>query len=161
MDEVLAYLKENPTYFLATVDADGNPQVRPFGTIAKFEGKLYIQTGKVKPVSDQMIAHPRVAISAVDTKGGWLRLEADAVLDDRVEAREAVPTIGSKRARPCSASTPSCRTCTRQTTATARYLHLRTQPPRSARSPQSPKPSRSNQEPQHLRPQHDKGEPRS
>ena len=90
MDEVLAYLKENPTYFLATVDADGNPQVRPFGTIAKFEGKLYIQTGKVKPVSDQMIAHPRVAISAVDTKGGWLRLEADAVLDDRVEAREAV-----------------------------------------------------------------------
>lgn len=90
MDEVLAYLKENPTYFLATVDADGNPQVRPFGTIAKFEGKLYIQTGKVKPVSDQMLAHPRVAISAVDTKGGWLRLEADAVLDDRVEAREAV-----------------------------------------------------------------------
>ena len=90
MDEVLAYLKENPIYFLATVDADGNPQVRPFGTIAKFEGKLYIQTGKVKPVSDQMLAHPRVAISAVDTKGGWLRLEADAVLDDRVEAREAV-----------------------------------------------------------------------
>lgn len=90
MDEVLAYLKQHKTYFLATVDAAGNPQVRPFGTIARFEGRLYIQTGKVKPVSDQMIAHPRVAISAVDTKGGWLRLEADAVLDDRVEAREAV-----------------------------------------------------------------------
>ena len=25
MDEVLAYLKKNPTYFLATVDAEGNP----------------------------------------------------------------------------------------------------------------------------------------
>ena len=90
MDEVLAYLKKNPTYFLATVDADGNPQVRLFGTIAKFEDKLYIQTGKVKPVSDQMLAHPRIAISAVDAEGGWLRLAADAVLDDRLEARQAV-----------------------------------------------------------------------
>ncbi len=90
MDEVLTYLKKNPTYFLATVDAEGNPQVRPFGTIAKFEGKLYIQTGKVKPVSDQMLAHPRIAISAVDAEGGWLRLAADAVLDDRLEARQAV-----------------------------------------------------------------------
>ncbi len=90
MDEVLAYLKQHPTYFLATVDADGNPQVRPFGTIAKFEGKLYIQTGKVKPVSDQMIAHPRIALCAMDDEGGWLRLAADAVLDDRLEARKAV-----------------------------------------------------------------------
>ena len=38
MDEILAYLKNNPTYFLATVDEQGNPQVRTFGTIAKFEG---------------------------------------------------------------------------------------------------------------------------
>lgn len=90
MDEILDYLKENPTYFLATVDGDGDPQVRPFGTIAKFEGRLYIQTGKVKPVSDQMLAHPRIAICATDETGGWLRLEADALLDDRLEARQAV-----------------------------------------------------------------------
>lgn len=90
MDEVLAYLKKNKTYFLATVDATGNPQVRPFGTIAKFEGRLYIQTGKVKPVSDQMLAHPRVAICAMGDDGSWLRIEADAVVDDRVEARQAV-----------------------------------------------------------------------
>lgn len=90
MDEILAYLKNNPTYFLATVDEQGNPQVRPFGTIAKFEGRLYIQTGKVKAVSHQMLAHPRIAISAVDNEGGWLRIEADAVLDDRLEARQAV-----------------------------------------------------------------------
>lgn len=90
MDEVLAYLKKNKTYFLATVDAAGNPRVRPFGTIAKFEGRLYIQTGKVKPVSDQMLAHPRVAICAMGDDGSWLRIEADAVVDDRVEARQAV-----------------------------------------------------------------------
>ena len=37
-----------------------------------------------------MLAHPRIAISAVDNEGGWLRIEADAVIDDRLEARQAV-----------------------------------------------------------------------
>lgn len=90
MDEILTYLKTNPTYFLATVDEVGNPQVRPFGTIAKFEGRLYFQTGKAKAVSRQILAHPRIAICATDNAGGWLRVEADAVLDDRLEARRAV-----------------------------------------------------------------------
>ena len=90
MDDILAYLKASSTYYLATVDEAGNPQVRPFGTIAKFEGKLYVQTGRVKAVFEQMLAHPRVAICAMGADGSWLRIEADAVLDERLEAREAV-----------------------------------------------------------------------
>lgn len=85
MDEVLQFLKDNPTYYLATVDAEGNPQVRPFGTILKFEGRLYIQTGKVKNVSKQMAAHPRIAICTMSKEGTWLRIEADAVSDPRIE----------------------------------------------------------------------------
>lgn len=91
MDEVLAFLKENPTYFLATIDENGDPDVRPFGTIAKFEGRLYIQTGNSKAVFRQMMAHPRIAISATNAGGtAWLRVVADAVQDDRIEARAAV-----------------------------------------------------------------------
>lgn len=90
MDDVLDYLKNASTYYLATVDENGNPQVRPFGTIAKFEGRLYIQTGRKKAVSRQMHAHPRIEICAVGADGSWLRLAADAVEDDRVEARQAV-----------------------------------------------------------------------
>ena len=90
MDEVLDYLRRAKTYYLATVDDAGNPQVRPFGTIAKYEGRLYIQTGKVKPVSDQMLAHPRIAICAMADDGSWLRLEADAVVDNRACAQQAV-----------------------------------------------------------------------
>lgn len=89
MDEVLAYLKAHPTYFLATTDADGNPQVRPFGTAALVDGKIYIQTGKKKAVSREMLAHKRIAICDMG-KGDWLRLEADAIEDDRLEARQAV-----------------------------------------------------------------------
>ena len=47
MERVVQFLKEAETYYLATVEGD-QPRVRPFGTAHIFEGKLYIQTGKVK-----------------------------------------------------------------------------------------------------------------
>lgn len=91
MDEVLDFLKTNPTYYLATVDAEGNPQVRPFGTIAKIGDALYIQTGKVKACFKEMEAHPRIAICGTAADGAsWLRLEADATPDDSVETVQAM-----------------------------------------------------------------------
>lgn len=50
MREVYDFLKKCGTYYLATVE-DDQPRVRPFGTVEIFEDKLYIQTGKAKPVS--------------------------------------------------------------------------------------------------------------
>ena len=54
MKRVYDFLKAAGTYYLATVEGD-QPRVRPFGTIHLFEGKLYIQTGKAKPVSHQLM----------------------------------------------------------------------------------------------------------
>jgi len=86
MKEVYDFLKACQTYFLATADGD-QPRVRPFGTIDIFDGKLYIQTGKVKDVSKQMQANPKIEISAC--KGGeWIRITALAVRDDRIEAKQ-------------------------------------------------------------------------
>lgn len=79
-DELLDFFKTNPTYFLSTVDEDGNPQVRPFATFAKLDGAYYIQTGRTKSVATQIAAHPRVAICGCSQDGSqWMRLEADAV----------------------------------------------------------------------------------
>ena len=61
MQEVYDFLKKAGTYYLATVEGD-QPRVRPFGTVNIFEGKLYIQTGKVKPCSKQMLANPKIEI---------------------------------------------------------------------------------------------------
>ena len=61
MERVEKFLKEAETYYLATVEGD-QPRVRPFGTAHIFEGKLYIQTGKVKEVSKQIHANPKVEI---------------------------------------------------------------------------------------------------
>ena len=61
--------------------------MRPFGTVNLFEGKLYIQTGKVKAVSKEMAANPKVELCAFDGET-WLRVSATAVEDDRVAARQ-------------------------------------------------------------------------
>ncbi|MDR3364207.1 MAG: pyridoxamine 5'-phosphate oxidase family protein [Clostridiales Family XIII bacterium] len=85
MQEVYDFLKEAEVYYLATVEGD-QPRVRPFATYIIFEGKLYIQTGKSKPVSKQIAANPKIEICAF-SKGTWLRLAAEAVNDDRIEAK--------------------------------------------------------------------------
>ena len=87
MNEVYEFLKACGTYFLAT-DENGQPRVRPFGTVDLFEGKLYFQTGKVKAVAQQLKANPKLEISAMSSDGRWLRLSAEAVLDDNVAAQE-------------------------------------------------------------------------
>ncbi len=86
MEEVYRFLQECETYYLATTDGI-KPRVRPFGTIDLFEGKLYIQTGKVKEVSKQMKKNPHIEISGM-SGGKWIRLEAEAVLDERIEPQE-------------------------------------------------------------------------
>ena len=88
MERVCKFLKEAETYYLATVEGD-QPRVRPFGTANIFEGKLYIQTGKVKAVSRQVAANPKVEICAF-MKGKWLRLAGELVEDDRVEAKASL-----------------------------------------------------------------------
>ena len=88
MERVCNFLKEAGVYYLATVEGD-QPRVRPFGTAHIFEGKLYIQTGKVKPVSKQIAVNPKVEISAFKD-GVWLRLAGELVNDDRVEAKKSM-----------------------------------------------------------------------
>ena len=86
MKTVYDFLKKAEVYYLATVEGD-QPRVRPFGTIDIFEEKLYIQTGKIKPVANQMKANPKVEISAM-AEGKWIRIAAEAVLDENIAAQE-------------------------------------------------------------------------
>ena len=88
MKRVLDFLKKAEVYYLATVEGD-QPRVRPFGTINEFEGKLYIQTGKVKPTSKQLAANPKAEICAF-TDGAWIRVACELIEDDRFEARRSM-----------------------------------------------------------------------
>ena len=86
MQEVYEFLKKCGTYYLATVEGD-QPHVRPFGTVDLFEGKLYIQTGKVKPVSHQLQVNPKAEICGF-AGGKWVRIACRLIRDDRLEAKE-------------------------------------------------------------------------
>lgn len=88
MERVCQFLKDAGAYYLATVEGD-QPRVRPFGTAHIFEGKLYIQTGKVKPVAKQIFANPKVELCAFKD-GAWLRVAGELVPDDRVEAKKSM-----------------------------------------------------------------------
>ena len=88
IERVYQFLDEVHTYYLATVEGD-QPRVRAFGTALLYDGKLYIQTGKVKPVSKQIAANPKVEICAF--KGGkWLRIAGELVNDDNRDVKVAM-----------------------------------------------------------------------
>ena len=88
MERVCKFLKDAGVYYLATVEGD-QPRVRPFGTANIFEGKLYIQTGKVKPCSQQLLANPKAEICAFH-QGAWIRIAGKLIEDDRFEAKKAM-----------------------------------------------------------------------
>ena len=88
MERVCKFLKDAGVYYLATVEGD-QPRVRPFGTAHIFEGRLYIQTGKVKPTSRQLLANPKAEISAFHN-GTWIRIAGELQEDDRVEAKKSM-----------------------------------------------------------------------
>ena len=97
IEKVYQFLDEAQTYYLATVEGD-QPRVRAFGTALLYDGKLYIQTGKVKPVSHQIAANPKVEICAF--KGGkWVRIAGELVNDDnhdvKVAMLEKMPSLKS------------------------------------------------------------------
>ena len=85
LEKVLKFLDEAQTYYLATVEGD-QPRVRPFGTALVYKDKLYIQTGKVKPVSHQLKVNPKAEICAFKD-GTWIRVSGELIEDDTREVK--------------------------------------------------------------------------
>ena len=85
LERVLKFLDDAQTYYLATTEGD-QPRVRPFGTAIIYQDKLYIQTGKVKPVSKQLKANPKAEICAFKD-GTWVRIAGELIEDDTREVK--------------------------------------------------------------------------
>lgn len=85
--KVVDYLKAAKVFYVATVEGD-QPRVRPFGAVEIIDGKIYMLTGKVKPVSKQLAANPKVEICAACPDNTWLRVEAVTANDDNIETKK-------------------------------------------------------------------------
>jgi len=85
MKELFEFQKKAGVFYVATMDGN-QPRVRPFGAIALFEDKIYLQTGKIKEVSKQIADNPKTEISAM-AGDKWISVTAELVNDDRIEAK--------------------------------------------------------------------------
>ncbi len=88
LQKVYKFLDEAGVYYLATVEGD-QPRVRPFGTVLMSGGKLYVQTGKIKDVSKQIAANPKVEVCTFKD-GVWLRIAGELVNDDDHDVKVAM-----------------------------------------------------------------------
>lgn len=89
MEEVLKFLKDVSTFYLATIDGD-QPRVRPFGAVTAYEGRLYLITSNQKDVFRQLQANPKLELCGMDQKGNWLRVEATTVEDSDRNVKRAM-----------------------------------------------------------------------
>ena len=89
MNKIVDELKKVKVFYIATVEGD-QPRVRPFSSVAEFEGNAYLCTGKHKEVYNQIYNNPKVELSGMYDGGTWLRVSTTLIEDNRIEAQEAV-----------------------------------------------------------------------
>ena len=95
MEKVLEYLKSAGVFYVATCEENGQPRVRPFGALCGFEGKIYLVTANQKDVYKQMMANPKIEISAM-YNNTWIRIAGEVKEDTRREARVAMMEANKK-----------------------------------------------------------------
>lgn len=90
MNKIVEELKKVRVFFVATAEGD-QPRVRPFSSVAEYEGNAYLCCGNFKEVYKQISADPKVELSGMYEDGtSWLRVTATAEEDSRIEAQRAV-----------------------------------------------------------------------
>lgn len=90
MNKIAEEIKKTDVFYIATVDTEGQPHVRPFGAVAEFEGRVYICTNNTKKCYAEMLANPKTEISGMEPDGSWIRVVGKLVRDDRDKARAAM-----------------------------------------------------------------------
>ena len=90
MSQIGDFLKECGFFYVLTVNGDF-PAGRPFGAVMEYNDTLYISTGDMKAVYNQLKKHPQMQIIAL--KSGthdWMRISGiatectDVVIKDKM-----------------------------------------------------------------------------
>lgn len=89
MKDVIKFLQENNTGYLATVEG-GNPKVRPFQFMLEDSGKLYFCTANTKNVYRQLKKNPSFEFSSSSPNFVWIRLSGDSKFSDDFKIKEKV-----------------------------------------------------------------------
>ena len=87
MEELMAFLKENPTFYFATVEGY-MPRVRPFGFAMEYKGRLYFAIGKHKAAYKQILDNTNIEICTDNKKGEWIRVQGTVDFDNSADAKK-------------------------------------------------------------------------
>ncbi len=96
MDEIVAYLRGIPAWYLATIDEHDaeQPRVRPFSFACADGGKLWFCTSRDKDVWRELAAHPKFELSGWKPGSYWIVVSGAADLADDANASERVREEG-------------------------------------------------------------------
>ena len=89
MNRIVEELKKVKVFYIATIEG-GEPRVRPFGSVAEFEGEAYLCSGNFKDFYNQIKRNPHVELCGMYDDTSWLRVKATLVEDDRIEVQETM-----------------------------------------------------------------------
>ena len=88
MEELMNFLKENPTFYFATVDGY-LPRVRPFGFAMVYRDRLYFAIGKHKAAYKQLLDNTNLELTAALGENDWIRIRGTVNFDTSAEAYAA------------------------------------------------------------------------
>jgi len=89
MQEVVKFLQENKTGFLATTE-EGKPKVRPFQFMLEDGGKLFFCTSNEKDVFKQLQVNPYIEFSSSTPTFAWIRLSGEVKFSDDLAIKEKI-----------------------------------------------------------------------
>ena len=90
MNEVIKFLKENPTQYFATIGLDKKPKVRPFQFMIEEDNKLFFCTSNQKDVFSELKNTTSVELCVSNEKFEWLRLSGDVEFSNDLEIKNKV-----------------------------------------------------------------------
>lgn len=89
MEEILKFLKENPSGALATID-NGKPRVRPWGFMFEENGRFYFCTANTKNVYTQLKKNPYIEFTATSKDMVTVRLSGKITFTNDMNIKEKI-----------------------------------------------------------------------
>lgn len=86
--EIMQFLKDNPTFYLATVEGY-LPRVRPIGFAMWYGGHLCLGIGKHKAAYKQLLDNTNLELCACNDRGEWMRIQGTVDFDNSQAAQTA------------------------------------------------------------------------
>lgn len=79
MKEIIDFLYSNPMGYLATVDDDGKPHVRPWGFMFEQDAKLWFCTANTKDVFCQLQCNPAIEFCSTSKDSVTVRISGEVI----------------------------------------------------------------------------------